>query len=125
MGYCYGTSTTENLTIITCEQQGATKLPMHPLYLQMPIKPKEMNGDDLYKLLATKDTVAIDNHREEDNREIVFDAKKHPVSWRATESYSALEKLLQDPFDYFMHYSLMPARRKSNCLSLMATWLMK
>ena len=99
--------TTENLTIITCEQQGATKLPMHPLYLQMPFKPKKMNGDNLYKLLATKDTVAIDNHREEDNREIVFDAKKHPVSWRATESYSALEKLLQDPFDYFMHYTLL------------------
>ena len=98
--------TTGELTIVTCEQQGATKLPMHPLYLQLPFITKKEDGDSLYDNLASKEIEAVDNHRETDNLEIRFDAEKHPVSWRAVESYSALEKLLQNPFDYFMNYTL-------------------
>ena len=98
--------TTEELTIVTCAQQGATKLPQHPLYLQLPCKPQDVNGDILYNNMSTKEVKPVDNHREEDNIEIRFDAEKHPVSWRKVESYSALEKLLQNPFDYFMNYTL-------------------
>ena len=98
--------TTGELTIVTCEQQGATKLPMHPLYLQLPFITKKEDGDLLYDNLASKKIEAVDNHRDTDNLEIRFDAEKHPVSWRAVESYSALEKLLQNPFDYFMNYTL-------------------
>ena len=98
--------TKKNLTIVTCEQQGATKLSMHPLYLQLPYQPEPINGDELYAQMATKEIQYVDNHREEDDREITFDAKNHPVSWRSVESYSALEKLLQNPFDYFMNYTL-------------------
>lgn len=98
--------TTEELTIVTCAQQGATKLPQHPLYLQLPSKPQDVNGDILYNNMSTKEVKPVDNHREEDNIEIRFDAEKHPVSWRKVESYSALEKLLQNTFDYFMNYTL-------------------
>ena len=98
--------TTGELTIVTCDQQGATKLPMHPLYLQLPFITKKEDGDSLYDNLASKEIEAVDNHRDTDNLEIHFDAEKHPVSWRAVESYSALEKLLQNPFDYFMNYTL-------------------
>ena len=98
--------TTEELTIVTCAQQGATKLPQHPLYLQLPSKPQYEDGDILYNKMPTKEVKPVDNHREEDNIEIRFDAEKHPVSWRKVESYSALEKLLQNPFDYFMNYTL-------------------
>ena len=98
--------TSGELTIVTCEQQGATKLPMHPLYLQLPFITKKEDGDSLYDNLASKVIEAVDNHRETDNLEIRFDAEKHTVSWRAVESYSALEKLLQNPFDYFMNYTL-------------------
>ena len=98
--------TTGYLTIISCAQQGETKLPMHPLYHQLPFLTDSIDGDVLYNDIATKEIEAVDNHRESDNTEIHFDAEKHPVSWRSTESYSALEKLLQDPFDYFMNYTL-------------------
>lgn len=98
--------TTEELTIVTCEQQGATKLPMHPLYIQLPFITDKVDGDALYNDIATKEIHAVDNHRESDETEIRFDAEKHPVSWRSAESYSALEKLLQNPFDYFMNYTL-------------------
>ena len=98
--------TTGELTIVTCEQQGATKLPMHPLYIQLPFFTNKVDGDALYNDMATKEIEAVDNHRESDETEIRFDAEKHPVSWRPTESYSALEKLLQNPFDYFMNYTL-------------------
>ena len=98
--------TTGKLTVVTCEQQGAAKLPMHPMYLQLPFITKKEDGDFLYERLATKKVEPVDNHRKEDEHEIRFDAKGHPVSWRSVESYSALEKLLQNPFDYFMHYAL-------------------
>lgn len=98
--------TTDELTIITCEQQGAIKLPMHPLYLQLPFITKTEDGDSLYAKMASKDIQFIDNHRESDDDEICFDAKTHPITWRDEESYSALEKLLQNPFDYFMNYTL-------------------
>ena len=98
--------TTKKLTVITCEQQGAAKLSTHPLYHQLPFISNQENGDELYEDLATKEIEIINNHREEDNREIQFDAEKHPFSWRETESYSSLEKLLQNPFDYFMRYML-------------------
>jgi len=98
--------TTGELTIVTCDQQGATKLPMHPLYLQLPSAPNKVDGDALYGELASKEITAVDNHRESDNLQIEFDAVKHPANWRSVESYSALEKLLQNPFDYFMNYTL-------------------
>jgi len=94
------------LTIITCKQCGATILPIHPLYYQLPNHGEPINGDSLYNEIATKEVMAVDNHRELDAREICFDAKTHPVTWMDTESFSSLEKLLQDPFDYFMHYPL-------------------
>lgn len=99
-------NTTEELTIVTCDQQGATKLPQHPLYLQLPSKPQVIDGDILYQEMAIKKVEPVDNHREEDNIEIRFDAQKHPVTWRKVESYSALDELLQKPFDYFMNYTL-------------------
>ena len=99
-------NTTGELTVITCDQQGATKLPLHPLYLQLPFNPKQVDGDALYDEMATKEVVAVDNHRETDSVEICFDAKNHPIEWRKVESYSALEKLLQNPLDYFMRYPL-------------------
>lgn len=98
--------TTGELTIVTCDQQGATKLPMHPLYLQLPFAPNKVDGDALYGELASKEIVPVDNHRESDNLQIEFDAENHPFQWRKVESYSALEKLLQNPFDYFMNYTL-------------------
>ena len=98
--------TTGELTIVTCDQQGATKLPMHPLFLQLPFDPVKVDGDALYGELASKEIKAVDNHRETDNVLIEFDAANHPVSWRTVESFSALEKLLQNPFDYFMNYTL-------------------
>ena len=96
----------DHLTIVTCDQQGATKLPQHPLYLQLPNKVEEESGDELYKQMATRKVKFIDNHREEDSTYIKFDAKEHPVTWRETESDSSLEKLLQTPFDYVMKYPL-------------------
>ena len=57
-------------------------------------------------MMASREIEAVDNHRLSDNDEIRFDAEKHPVTWRSVESYSALEKLLQNPFDYFMNYTL-------------------
>ena len=98
--------TTGDLTIVSCLQQGATKLPTHPLYHQLSFLTDSIDGDALYNDIATKEIEAVDNHRESDNTEICFDAEKHPVSWRSVESYSALEKLLQNPFDYFMNYTL-------------------
>ena len=98
--------TSGNLTIIICAQQGATKLPMHPLYLQLPVITKQKDGDKLYSETASKKIDLIDNHRDTDAEKISFDAEKHPVKWRSTESFSALEKLLQNPLDYFMNYTL-------------------
>ena len=48
----------------------------------------------------------VDNRRDSDKEKICFDAKEHPVTWADTESFSSMEKLLQDPFDYFMLYPL-------------------
>lgn len=98
----------KQLTIITCKQCGATILPVHPLYYQLPKHGEPIDGDSLYDELASKgkDVKAVDNHRESDARKISFDAKTHPVTWMDTESFSSLEKLLQNPFDYFMNYLL-------------------
>ena len=96
----------KQLTIITCKQCGATILPIHPLYYQLPKHGKPIDGDLLYNKIATKEVVAVDNHRESDAREICFEAEKHPVTWMDTESFSSLDKLLQNPFDYFMNYPL-------------------
>lgn len=98
--------TTKELVIVTCDQQGTTKLPKHPLYIQLPFITDKVDGEALYNDMATKELEAIDNHRKSDETEVRFDAVKHPVSWRSIESYSALEKLLQNPFDYFMNYTL-------------------
>ena len=52
--------------------------------------------------------MCFDNHREEDKVEIKFNAVAYPIDsrLRTTESFSALESLLQNPFDYFMKYHL-------------------
>ena len=42
----------------------------------------------------------------QDKIKICFNAQKHPVEWLERESFSSLEKLLQDPFDYLMEYPL-------------------
>ena len=115
-------NTTEKLTIVTCDQQGATKLPQHPLYLQLPSKPQVIDGDILYQEMAIKKVTPVDNHREEDNREIRFDAEKHPVTWRKVESYSALEKLLQNPFDYFMNYTLQFIDTNETSINIFLTY---
>jgi len=115
-------NTTEKLTIVTCDQQGATKLPQHPLYLQLPSKPQVIDGDILYQEMAIKKVTPIDNHREEDNIEIRFDAEKHPVTWRKVESYSALEKLLQNPFDYFMNYTLQFIDTNETSINIFLTY---
>ena len=115
-------NTTEELTIVTCNQQGATKLPQHPLYLQLPSKPQVIDGDILYQEMAIKKVEPVDNHREEDNTEIHFDAKKHPVTWRKVESYSALENLLQNPFDYFMNYTLQFIDTNETSINIFLTY---
>lgn len=98
--------TTKELTLITCKQQGATKLPMHPLMLQLPISQTTEDGDMLYANMASITVEHVDNLRPEDKVEVTFDAKKHKVTWRDQESFTALEKLLQTPFDYVMNYTL-------------------
>lgn len=115
-------NTTEELTIVTCNQQGATKLSQHPMYLQLPSKPQPIDGDALYQEMATKEITPVDNHREEDNIEIRFDAIKHPVTWRKVESYSALEKLLQNPFDYFMNYTLQFTDTSETSINIFLTY---
>ena len=98
--------TIKSLTVITCDKKGAAKLPLHPLYHLIQDVRQEKNGNILYDEFATKEIKAIDNHRDDDKKQICFDAKNHPVNWNKTESFSSLEKLLQDPFDYFMKYPL-------------------
>lgn len=98
--------TTDGLTLITCDMQGATKLPMHPLMLQLPSTPEQLDGDKLYEEMLTKENELIQNHKAEDEREICFDAVNHPFSWRNEESHSSLSELIQNPFDYFMKYIL-------------------
>ena len=114
--------TSGELAIVTCDQQGATKLPMHPLYLQLPSKPQFIDGDILYQEMAIKKVTPVANHREEDNIEIRFDAEKHPVTWRKVESYSALEKLLQNPFDYFMNYTLQFIDTNETSINIFLTY---
>ena len=98
--------TIRELTLITCKQLGATKLPIHPLMLQLPIKPTPEDGDMLYERMSSKTVEHVDNLRPEDKVEVTFDAEKHKVTWRNHESFTALEKLLQDPLDYVMNYTL-------------------
>lgn len=98
--------TRNELTLITCEKQGITLQAKHPLSLQLPYQPAMVDGDALYEALCKKDVVPVDNHREKDARELTFDAKEFPITWRKEESYSSLEKLLQNPMDYFMKYVL-------------------
>lgn len=97
--------TSNQLTLIACKQNGATVLPRHPLAVQIKEITKK-DGDVLYEQLKRKEVVSIDNHQEENLKEIKFDAPHHPVKRREKESFSALEKLLQDPFDYVMRYCL-------------------
>ena len=114
--------TSGELAIVTCDQQGATKLPMHPLYLQLPFISKTEDGDALYADMASKAVESVDNHRPTDNVEIRFDSEKHPVNWRSVESYSALEKLLQNPFDYFMNYTLQFTDTSETDIKLFLTY---
>ena len=114
--------TSEELTIITCEQQGATKLAMHPLYLQLPSITNNIDGDALYDDIPSKKIKPIDNHRQDDDNMICFDAQNHPVKWRDVESFSALEKLLQNPFDYFMKYTLKYSDASESDIKLFTTY---
>lgn len=114
--------TSEELTVVTCDQKGGTKLPMHPLYLQLQFSPEHVNGDALYDKMATKAVVYVDNHSPKDNNMITFNAKEHPVKWRDVESYSALEKLLQNPFDYFMRYPLEFSDASETVIKLSLTY---
>ena len=98
--------TTESLTVITCDKLGAGKLPLHPLYHLIQGPSRKQDGDALYDALATKEVSMVDNRRDADKEKICFDAKAHSVTWKDTESFSSLEELLQDPFDYLMKYPL-------------------
>lgn len=97
--------TRNQLTLIASKQNGATVLPRHPLAVQIK-ETTTRDGDALYEQLKRKEVVSIDNHQEENLKEIRFDAFNHPVRRREKESFSALEKLLQNPFDYVMRYCL-------------------
>ena len=98
--------TSEQLTFVACKKLGATNLPIHPLHLQLPKDTEVVCGDKEYDKLPSRTIDVIDNHREEDAREVCFDATRHPVQWRDTESFSALSNLLQNPLDYVMNYTL-------------------
>lgn len=98
--------TREQLTFVACKKQGATDLPIHPLYLQLPKDTEVVCGDDEYGKLPSCEVEVIDNHREEDALEVCFDAKNHSVEWRDMESFSALSELLQNPLDYFIKHTL-------------------
>ena len=98
--------TTESLTVITCDKLGAAKLPLHPLYHLIQGTAQKQDGDALYNALATKVVNIVNNRRDDINKEIRFDAKTHPVTWKNTESFTSMEELLQNPFDYFMQYPL-------------------
>ncbi len=98
--------TTESLTVITCDKVGASKLPLHPLYHLVQDSSQKQDGDALYNALATKEVSMVDNCRDDVKKEIRFDATAHPVTWKEMESFTSMEKLLQNPFDYFMQYPL-------------------
>lgn len=98
--------TSELLTFVSCKKQGATVVPIHPLRLQLPQDTEVVCGDDEYDKLPSRTISMIDNHREEDEWEVQFDAAQHPVKWRDMESFSALSSLLQNPLEYFMKYTL-------------------
>lgn len=98
--------TSEQLTFVSCKKLGATDIPIHPLRLQLPEDIEVVCGDAVFDQLPSHSIDLIDNHREEDAREVSFDATHHPVNWRETESFSALSNLLQNPLDYVMNYTL-------------------
>lgn len=98
--------TTEKLTLVSCQWKGSTRIETHPLLFQLPSEVERIDGDELYKSMLKKDVIPVCNRREEDRKQVCFDAEKYPVKWRGTESFSSLEKLLQNPFDYFMCYTL-------------------
>ena len=99
--------TTDEVLLVSCRYSGTTRLPFHPLSCYVS-GIEEVDGDASYSALASKPVSCFDNHREEDNVKIEFDAEAHPLDsrLRTTESFSALESLLQNPFDYFMRYHL-------------------
>lgn len=98
--------TTEQLTFVVCKKLGATDLPTHPLRLQLADDVEVVSGDELIKQLPSLPVANTDNHRDEDAKEVTFDATAHPVTWREVESFSSMSQLLQDPLDYFMNYIL-------------------
>lgn len=98
--------TTEQLTFVVCKKRGTTDIPAHPLRLQLPNDIMVKDGDEEFAKLPSRPCKKMDNHREEDAKEVTFDAKAHPVTWRGQESFSALEELLQNPLDYFLNYTL-------------------
>lgn len=98
--------TSDQLTFVVCRQRGTTEIPTHPLRLQLPKDVPVVDGDHLFDSLPATEVQRVDNHRDADAEMVTFDAEHHPVSWRQEESYSALEKLLQNPLDYFMNYTL-------------------
>lgn len=98
--------TKKTLTFVTCQRQGITELPIHPLRLQLPKDIVRVDGDAAFAQLPSTDIRRIDNRRAEDAIKVTFDAKNHPVPWRDQESFSSLQNLLQNPLDYFLNYTL-------------------
>lgn len=99
---------TDEVMLVSCQYSGATRLPSHPLACHVSVS-QELDGDAMYSSLASKQVLRFDNHREADNVAIEFDASAHRLPshlLRTTESFSALDSLLNNPFDYFMKYLL-------------------
>lgn len=113
--------TSELLTFVICKKLGATDLPKHPLSLQLPNDIEVVCGDNEFDRLPSHDIDVIDNRREEDAREVRFDANEHHVTWRNTESFSSLSDLLQNPLDYFMNYTLGFSDRGPTEINMMLT----
>lgn len=95
----------KKLTLVTCKQCGPNILPLHPLYFQLP-EHDVLDVDKQYQETATSDVQTINNHRDQDSEIISFDAVKHPIQVRQTESFTSLDSLANTPFDYFMRYEL-------------------
>ena len=72
--------------------------------------------------LTGKDFVSAPNKFHALTSKLNRHAEKHPVTWRKVESYSALEKLLQNPFDYFMNYTLQFIDTNETSINIFLTY---
>lgn len=113
--------TEDELTLVVSKQNGASILPLHPLTFQIS-DAEIIDGDALYANMMVKEAASVQNFREEDKIEVTFDAKTHPVKFPQKESFSSLEKLLQNPLDYFMHYCLGFTEENATEIKLSTTY---